>query len=236
MKTKPHKNNFTSKKSARLGAYLAAGVGASTTAVPTLDAAIIGINIAPISGVNGGASSGGYTNISAFPGGGGKLYAYNGYAGYWGLRGTDGPSIAFTSGTRTSPVKFAANASIDNTLTFSPNNQGEQWSTFRKTVSPVSVSPDFGPGSYIGIKTQNGNFGWLEVTWTSATNQFQVFSGAYQSVPGVAILAGDTGTAAVPEPSTWAMSALLAGGVGATLWRRRRAAAQAKADAEPQAA
>jgi hypothetical protein len=35
----------------------------------------------------------------------------------------------------------------------------------------------------------------------------------------------------VPEPSTWAMSALLAGGVAFTVWRKRRAATQAKAQA-----
>jgi hypothetical protein len=40
---------------------------------------------------------------------------------------------------------------------------------------------------------------------------------------GVAILAGDTG-AAVPEPSTWALSALLAGGAAFTVWRKRQKA------------
>jgi hypothetical protein len=74
----------------------------------------------------------------------------------------------------------------------------------------------------MGFRTATGNYGWLEVTWNSTSNEFQILSGAYEDQVGVAILAGDTGTAAVPEPSTFAMGALLSGGVAFVAWRKRR--------------
>jgi hypothetical protein len=81
------------------------------------------------------------------------------------------------------------------------------------------VSPDFGPGSYMGFQTSQGNYGWLEVTWDSASADFEIFSGAYESTPNVAIRAG--AGAAIPEPGTWAAAALLAGGAAFMRWRKR---------------
>jgi hypothetical protein len=81
-------------------------------------------------------------------------------------------------------------------------------------------APDFGPGSYIGFRSANNHYGYLEVTWTSATNTFEVLSGAYESQPGVGIRAG---AAAIPEPSSAALSlGALAAGV---FVRRRKQAA-----------
>jgi hypothetical protein len=94
----------------------------------------------------------------------------------------------------------------------------------------TSISPDFGSGSYMGFRTAQGNYGWLEVTWDSASQDFQIFSGAYEDQVGVSILAGDTGgPAAVPEPGTWAAAALLAGGAAFARWRKRRNEAQKEA-------
>jgi hypothetical protein len=84
-------------------------------------------------------------------------------------------------------------------------------------------SPDFGAGSYMGFKTNQGNYGWLEVTWAGATDTFEIYSGAYESVANVAILAGDTGTSAVPEPGQVASSLLLLalGAAGVAIQRQR---------------
>ena len=77
----------------------------------------------------------------------------------------------------------------------------------------------------MGFKTAQGNYGWLEVTWAGATDTFQIYSGAYESVANVAILAGDTGggTSAVPEPGQVASSLLLLalGAAGVTIQRQR---------------
>ena len=77
----------------------------------------------------------------------------------------------------------------------------------------------------MGFKTAQGNFGWLEVTWAGATDTFQLYSAAYESVAGVAILAGDTGggTSAVPEPGQVASSLLLLtlGAAGVAIQRQR---------------
>jgi hypothetical protein len=75
----------------------------------------------------------------------------------------------------------------------------------------------------MGFRTSQNNYGWLEVTWTASSNQFQILSGAYEDQVGVAILAGagGPGPAAVPEPGTWAAAALLAGGAAFMRWRKR---------------
>ena len=82
----------------------------------------------------------------------------------------------------------------------------------------------------MGFQTAQGNLGWLEVTWSGATDTFQVYSAAYESVAGVAILAGDTGgSAAVPEPGQVASSLLLLalGAAGVAIQRRRAKKKQA---------
>ena len=72
----------------------------------------------------------------------------------------------------------------------------------------------------MGFRSANGYYGYLEVTWESATNTFEVLSGAYEDQVGVGILAG---AAAVPEPST-AMLSLGALAAGACIRRRKQAA------------
>jgi hypothetical protein len=82
----------------------------------------------------------------------------------------------------------------------------------------------------MGFRTAQNNYGWLEVTWDSASKDFQIFSGAYEDQVGVAIRAGDgAGPAAVPEPGTWAAAALLAGGAAFVRWRKRRDETQKEA-------
>ena len=88
----------------------------------------------------------------------------------------------------------------------------------------------------MGFKTAQGNFGWLEVTWAGATGAFRIYSGAYESDAGVAILAGDTGggTSAVPEPGQVASSLLLLalGSAGVAIQRQRAKKKQAAALAQ----
>ena len=205
----------TCTKAGRLGTYLTITVGAGTLA-GTADAAIVNLDIGPsgldIGGVNGGVVGGVKKTISPFPGGG-KLNLYHD-VGYKGLGGDNNLRFAY-NGSWASPRKFAANAVIDNSA---------DWTgSYKYTVFQYGAyeSPDFGPNSFMGFETANGNYGWLEVTWDSATYNFEILSGAYEDLPGVAIQAG--AMAAVPEPaSVLGTIGLLAGGA---FVRRRKVAA-----------
>jgi hypothetical protein len=89
----------------------------------------------------------------------------------------------------------------------------------------------------MGFKTAQGNLGWLEVTWDSVSEVFEIYSGAYESVAGVPILAGDTvgGTSAVPEPGQVASSLLLlALGAAGVAIQRQRAKKKQQAEAVAQ--
>lgn len=224
----------------RLGAYLAAGLGATTGLTASVDAAIIDINIGPsgfnIGGVNGGLYEGSASFIPDFP------FAGQGYIGtlnnfvnplagtsYIGIAGSSGyappPGLMFAAGAiYASPVNFAKNALIDGNAGGGAFTSYPAVSAFRFGSDGFVTSPDFGPNSYMGFKTDSGNFGWLEVTWSSATSEFQILSGAYESVPGVAIPAG---VQAVPEPSTLALGgvgALVCGGAALRRWRKQKRA------------
>ena len=184
----------------------------------TATAVIVNINIGPtgfnIGGINGGVADSSYSEIDAFPISGNELSLANNFFAYTGL---DGSGLNFANGISgwATPVKFSLNDSIGVTSRYSAGP-----ANFFST--PDAVSPDFGAGSYMGFQTSQGNYGWLEVTWTASSSQFQILSGAYESTPNVAILAGaGPGPAAVPEPGTWAAAALLVGGAAFMRWRKR---------------
>ena len=248
MNKRARSRQFTAKQSARLGAYLAAGLGASTVATPVADAAIVNINIGP-SGFNiGGVNAGlGLYNSTYryFPDSGqGILWlgnqeyfntAVEGGGTVTGLALYYGGFFATDSAAPASPTRFALNAPINGSSNFT--NNAYTGASFFKVVQDSGSysspdlsysSPNFGPGSYMGFKTAAGSFGWLEVTWDGT--DFEILSGAYETDPGVAILAGQgAGPAAVPEPGTWAAAALLAGGAAFARWRKRRDEAQNEA-------
>jgi hypothetical protein len=216
------------KQSARLGAYFAAGVGASMAATSTSEAAIVNINIGPsgfnIGGPNAGLGAGGFEFVGDFPTAGSIpvfLGLFNGYGDiYWGFLGS---GLNFAGAGIASPTNFAFNDPIDAGSFFSA-----EFALFR--LDPVEgtpiYAPAFGPGSYIGFRTPDFQYGWLEVLW-NGTNEWQILSGAYEDQRDVGIPAG--ATAPIPEPGTWAAAALLAGGAAFARWRKRRDEAQKEA-------
>ena len=229
MKTTHSNKRSRKQNSNRLAAYLATGIGAGIVATPAADAAIVLIDITstgfdldgPNAGLILGSSPSSFTFKEHFPiSGGGAIFAANIIDPPFSPKGIGGHiSLFFAAGSaHASPVNFTLNQSIDSYATW---NSGQSSYFY---FGP-SESPDFGPGSYMGFKTAQGNYGWLEVTWAGATDTFQIYSGAYESTAGVAILAGDTGggTSAVPEPGQVASSLLLLalGAAGVAIQRQR---------------
>ena len=193
-----------------------ASVGAGILGTHSAEAAIVTIDIGP-SGFNiEGVNAGGYAlGIPDFPISGGGLL---------GLRPGEGPKGASnlyfaTNGTTASPFNFSGDATIGSSFTGT-------WST---NYSPASVfkyygdiSPNFGANSYLGFRTSQGNYGWMEATWDGTDYQF--YSAAYEDVVGTSIRAGATGSVAVPEidPSGLASALSLVMGSAAMLEQRRR--------------
>jgi len=198
---------------------LAAGIASFAQ---NAQAELITINIGSfgIGGINGGLNDNSSSFIAHFPVSGDDMTLYNNYNGnFTGLLGTHN-RLRFAAGADpATPVKFGLNGLIGS----GSNYTGDAESLFRfNTIS----SPIFGAGSYMGFKTTQNNYGWLEVTWTpsslSSSEQFQILSGAYESRPNVAVLAG--ASAPIPEPGTWAAMAIFAGGAAFAGWRRRKCA------------
>jgi hypothetical protein len=215
----------TRKSAARLAGYLAAGVGTGIVGTAPADAGVVLIDIGPsgfnIGGINAGLINGGVTSKNNFPlSGAGRLYLSNNYNSRWGLAGAN--SLAFAaSSIQASPSKFTAGETISGSTTFQLNSS--YLPAFR---TYYSVSPDFGAGSYMGFRTAQNNYGWLEVTWNATSNQFQILSGAYESTANTPITAG-----VVPEPTTISLTGVAALALGAGAIRRARKARRASAAA-----
>ena len=208
----------------RLSGYLAAGVGAGIVGTAPVDAGIIQIDIGPtgfnIGGINAGMVAEPYTVRNDFPlTGAGTLVLSNGGYSEWGLG--QGSNLAFAaSGSDASPTRFTVGQTVSGSNAFQTQNAYTAFRAFS------SVSPDFGAGSYMGFRTAQNNYGWLEVTWNATANQVQILSGAYESVANTPIPIG-----AVPEPTTIALTGVAALALGGGAIRRARKARQASAAA-----
>jgi hypothetical protein len=210
----------------RLGAYLAIGVGTGALAT-SAEATPVSIDVSSISGVNGGVSAGAAAAKNDFPtNGGGFLLLFNGYTSGGGrgpssgLLLTLGGDLGIAAGNlNATPVNFAAGALIDADAGGGTFVSGYGQSLFKYMAN---VSPDFGPNSFLGFKDALGRFGYIETTWNSTTNEFQILSAAYESVAGVGIRTPSG--AAVPEidPSGLASAMSLVMGSVAMLEQRRR--------------
>jgi hypothetical protein len=101
-------------------------------------------------------------------------------------------------------------------------------------VGPSSPYWVDGANSYVGLRLDAGggdyNYGWVNLTFT-AFNGAVVTGFAFEKDLNTAILAGDTGSAAVPEPGQVASSILLLAGIAGYLAYRRRMGAATEPDA-----
>ena len=262
MKTTLSNNRSRKQNSNRLGAYLAAGLAASGAATTTSEAAIITIDLTNVeghnfTGPNAGLSAGGRTIFQISLANGNtfrpRIANEQGTTNYNAV-GFDfnGPgfldfgAIAYGSFSQpghypkaATPTAFSSGTLINGTV-FSTTD-GSTFgvgSVFREFYDVEYLSPDIS-NRYLAFQTNitgpntAPNYGWLRVSWNRASNNFQIYSGAYESVAGVAILAGDTGggTSAGPEPGQVASSLLLLalGAAGVAIQRQRAKKKQAEA-------
>ncbi len=197
---------------------LVAGI---TSFAQNAKAELITINIGPtgfnIGGIGGGVANGASAVVANFPISNNDLAIFNNSTGgaFSGLASEGGLSFASGTGTAT-PERFGPNATIGSSSSYSSG-----FESLFKFVGE-GVSSDFGPNSYMGFKTSQGNYGWLEVTWTASSGEFQILSGAYESVADTSIVT--PAAAPIPEPGTWAAMAIFAGGAAFAGWRRRKSA------------
>ena len=211
-------SSFFSFKSFRWVAFLAL-LGASFPGA-TAKAGVVSIDLTGYTGDNAGLPVSGFGEISPFVASPTRLAMFNQltlFGGpYTGLTMDGGSSgIATTGGSLAdTPLKFGSGATIDGSVYYSDASSP---STFKTTTRTVG---DFGPSSYIGFRTDAGQFGYIEVTWAASTSTFRMISAAYESTAGVAI---QTPSAPVPEPASAMIASLFLGGAAFKRWRAKRA-------------
>ena len=108
-------------------------------------------------------------------------------------------------------------------------DNGRSWQTSKSVMVDWEVIPGFGTfgagswafvtNGYLGVSfsaVDGVHYGWVQIT-SFPDQRAYIHSWAYESQPGVEILAG-----VVPEPSTIGLLLLGSGVVGLASWRRRR--------------
>lgn len=235
MKKKALSRQLTDQQSARLGAYLAAGLTASM-GVSATEAELIYFEVSPAKVIGpdiGYSISFGSIDLA------GPSYVFDdvtapsfrlfleGNSLVWGL-GYYGIQFAIQGidPYDSTALRFAYNAPIGSTLTFSD----------RATGIGVFDGWIAGETAYLGLRMDLGldsySYGWARLSFGLELEDPVTISGfAFQSTPNVTISAGDTGGGPepIPEPGTWAAAALLAGGATYLRWRRRRDETQKEA-------
>lgn len=205
----------------RLGAYLAAGAG-SLGMVSSAEAGVISINIGNtgfnIGGTNAGVQPGGYKGVYNFPTtGAADFYILNGYFGFTGFYAKSNIAFSRINPSPTSLKVFGSDTSIDNTSVFSG------LALFKYNND---TAPDIGANKYLGFRFGSSgtyNYGYFELTWTSARNEFEIKSAAYESIANTPIFTpSGGGGGAVPEPASGAIAALLMGGTALRQWRKKQ--------------
>ena len=218
--------------SARLGAYLAAGLGAST--IGTAQSAIVFFDVNPAKtiGVAGTPTPNqtlSFTDINIGAG------TYNSSIGY-GPPTVSGPSLGFTI---TGENQFTAQGAggmglvslVFPTTALQRLPGGREISGATKYATGAVPEGDWNGGGtgYVGLVFNNGtnkNYGWMELDYVEngASTTLTVGGFALEDQPDVAIAAG--ATAPIPEPGTWVAMAVFAGGAAFARWRQRRNEAQ----------
>jgi len=212
----------------RLEAYLAAGLGSfglassAEAGIVLIDLTKAGSNQVDITGVNGGAGLGAFNVVNEFflPGNANALFVSNGALSVYGLFGANGLEFG-SGGSNVSPQAFMPGAIIGG----STSTVWTLYPTVSSFKSGSEESAAFGPSTYMAMRSPVGTdfyYGWIEVTWDPNTDQFRLFSAAYEDTPNTAIKAGDTGAAPVPEPASSAVVALLMGGAALRKWRKNK--------------
>jgi hypothetical protein len=200
----------------RLSNYLTAAVGIGTV-VGTADAAIVNLDITQFDGLNAGLSLGStLKHVTLASLGAGLTGEFNIYRVPVAMGiSASGAQIAYSGGFA-SPVDFDAGFLIDGTSSFSAFKPFLFFSFYHYS------SNTFGANSFIGFRSGNNHYGWLEVTWDSVSKDFEFIKGAFNDVAGEGIEAG-RGASAIPEPaSVLSTMGMLASGL---LIRRRKLAA-----------
>jgi hypothetical protein len=202
---------------ARLG--LLAG---ELAAAPHANAAVVNLDLGPsgynILGPNGGLGSSTFRSVNYFPAAAGtvpSIYLHHDST-QAGISGVNQLWFAINGGVA-NPRRFVTGDTIDSTITSWSYSSGSD-SQFR---NGANVSANFGAGSYMGFSFYDyfgTYYGYIEVTWDSSTDTFEILSAAYESTGGVGIVIPAGGGGGVPLPGAAGLAAC--GLLG--LSRRRR--------------
>lgn len=191
--------------------------------VEPINGNVLRLNIENQQGQPGSYNSVGFSLGGAAPSTHG-LIAYGGFS-QPGTYAHAATPTAFSAGTLINENAFSS--TLNDTFGRGPNFR------FRYGTGQEYLSPDI-TNKYLAFKTSitapntAANYGWIKVNWNATTRVFELLGAAYESEAGVAIMAGDTGVAAVPEPSTMAVFGLGALVLGAGKVRKQRAARRQK--------